>query len=162
VRVASTPERQASGDPSTASYRRLRPGAGAIALTTDEYDAPICAAWNAGIWRELPRVPRYADLTPWLISFAIAAFLLEVFHRRTGLLGLRRKKIAAPEAEADAKTERAARKKWRRVRGEGTATAEPDAERRGYRRRTAGRPGVRDAAGAQKGGRTHGPAEIMT
>jgi hypothetical protein len=44
----------------------------------------------AGIWRELPKVPRLVALGPWLLLVAVVLLLLEVLERRTGLLAGRR------------------------------------------------------------------------
>lgn len=39
-----------------------------------------------GIWKDIPRVPRYYELTQWLIYAALALLVVEIFQRRTGLL----------------------------------------------------------------------------
>ncbi|MDX9981277.1 MAG: vWA domain-containing protein, partial [Lentisphaeria bacterium] len=40
----------------------------------------------AEVWTQLPRHPRDLPLAPWLYSLALLAFLLGIFHRRTGML----------------------------------------------------------------------------
>ncbi len=37
-----------------------------------------------GIWREIPKVPRLFDLSPWLLYMSIFLLVLEIFQRRTG------------------------------------------------------------------------------
>ena len=44
----------------------------------------------AGIWKELPKLPRLIDLTPLLLGMAIMLLLLEVLERRTGMVSRRR------------------------------------------------------------------------
>jgi hypothetical protein len=38
------------------------------------------------IWQDIPKVPRYFDLTPYLLYAASLLFLAEIFERRTGLM----------------------------------------------------------------------------
>ena len=38
------------------------------------------------IWDDLPKVPQYLSLTPWLLLIAIGLLLLEILERRTGIL----------------------------------------------------------------------------
>jgi hypothetical protein len=38
------------------------------------------------LWQDIPRVPRYFDLTPYLLYAASLLFLAEIFERRTGLM----------------------------------------------------------------------------
>ncbi len=40
------------------------------------------------IWKEIPRTPRFVSLAPWLLFAAMGLLLLDVLHRRTGLLTL--------------------------------------------------------------------------
>jgi hypothetical protein len=50
------------------------------------------------VWRELPRLPRWVELAPWLLGLSVAFFLLEVLERRSGLLAARRRKpLPAPD-----------------------------------------------------------------
>ncbi|GDY22503.1 VWA domain-containing protein [Verrucomicrobiota bacterium] len=58
----------------------------------------------AALWQALPAQPQFIELTPWVIVFAIAAFLLEILERRTGWMGLarRRRTVAATAAGAKA------------------------------------------------------------
>jgi len=44
----------------------------------------------ASIWNDLPRTPQAIPLAPWLLLAAMLLLLLEVLHRRTGLLAFRR------------------------------------------------------------------------
>lgn len=48
-----------------------------------------------GIWKEIPKVPRYFDLSTWLIYVAMACLLLEIFQRRTGWLSSWVKRLSA-------------------------------------------------------------------
>ena len=43
-----------------------------------------------GIWNDLPRVSRTAEIAPWLLIAAVVVFLLEVLERRMGILSARR------------------------------------------------------------------------
>jgi len=54
----------------------------------------------AAIWNALPKHPRPAELAPWLIVAAIVLFLLEVLHRRTGVLGRGRRTAHGLESPA--------------------------------------------------------------
>ena len=45
-----------------------------------------------GIWKSLPSKPQFVDLAVWLVIFALLVYLLEIFERRTGWLGARRKR----------------------------------------------------------------------
>ena len=38
------------------------------------------------IWQDIPKTPRYFDLTPWLLYAACVLFLFEIFERRTGIM----------------------------------------------------------------------------
>jgi len=69
----------------------------------------------AGIWGDLPVKSRYVETAPLLVALAIALFLLEILQRRTGLLGLRRRRatVAAQTEEEQAQQQRA-RRAWRR------------------------------------------------
>jgi hypothetical protein len=40
----------------------------------------------AGIWKDLPRRPRFFPLAPWLLSAAVAILLVEILERRTGIV----------------------------------------------------------------------------
>ncbi len=40
-----------------------------------------------GMWQDIPKVPRYFDLSSWLIYGAIFCLVAEIFQRRTGWLG---------------------------------------------------------------------------
>ncbi|MDR2705647.1 MAG: VWA domain-containing protein [Planctomycetaceae bacterium] len=39
-----------------------------------------------GMWNDIPKVPRYFDLSVWLIYVAILCLVAEIFQRRTGLI----------------------------------------------------------------------------
>ena len=43
----------------------------------------------AGIWNDLPKMPRMISLAPWLLLAAMLLLLVEVLQRRTGLLSFR-------------------------------------------------------------------------
>jgi hypothetical protein len=43
-----------------------------------------------GIWKDLPRVSRTAEIAPWLLIAAVVVFLVEVIERRMGILSGRR------------------------------------------------------------------------
>jgi hypothetical protein len=45
-----------------------------------------------GIWKSLPSKPQFVDLAVWLVIFALLIYLLEIFERRTGWLGARRRR----------------------------------------------------------------------
>ncbi|MBI1373211.1 MAG: VWA domain-containing protein [Phycisphaera sp.] len=40
----------------------------------------------ASVWADLPNLPRFIDLSPWLLLAAVVMFLVEVLERRTGVL----------------------------------------------------------------------------
>ena len=40
-------------------------------------------------WKDLPRLPRMLDMTPWLLAIALILLVAEVLERRTGLLSSR-------------------------------------------------------------------------
>jgi Mg-chelatase subunit ChlD len=40
----------------------------------------------SGIWKDLPKLPRYIPIAPWLLLAAIVVFLLEILERRTGMI----------------------------------------------------------------------------
>jgi Mg-chelatase subunit ChlD len=40
-----------------------------------------------GMWNDIPKTPRYFDLSSWLIYAAVIFLVAEIFQRRTGLLG---------------------------------------------------------------------------
>ena len=44
----------------------------------------------ASVWKDLPRLPRMLDMTPWLLAMSLILLLAEVLERRTGLLSSRR------------------------------------------------------------------------
>lgn len=46
----------------------------------------------AGIWDDLPEKPRYTEIGHWLTLSAIIIFLLEILHRRTGMLAVNLRK----------------------------------------------------------------------
>jgi hypothetical protein len=57
-----------------------------------------------GIWKSLPSKPQFVDLAVWLVIFALLVYLAEIFERRTGWLGARRRRgdeslTEAPESE---------------------------------------------------------------
>jgi len=43
----------------------------------------------SGVWKDLPRLPRLIDLSPWLLMLATALLLVEVLERHTGLISAR-------------------------------------------------------------------------
>lgn len=43
----------------------------------------------ASVWKDVPRLPRMLDMTPWLLAMALILLLAEVLERRTGMLSLR-------------------------------------------------------------------------
>src|SRR5262245_41412920 len=43
----------------------------------------------SGVWKDLPRLPRLVDLSPWLLMLATALLLVEVLERHTGLISAR-------------------------------------------------------------------------
>lgn len=47
------------------------------------------------IWRDIPKSPRFFDLSPWLIYFAICGIIVEIFQRRTGWITSWAKRILA-------------------------------------------------------------------
>lgn len=55
------------------------------------------------IWRDLPKRARLVSMQPWLLIFAVIVLLIEVFERRTGLIGaIRWKPLSAGLAWAGA------------------------------------------------------------
>jgi hypothetical protein len=40
----------------------------------------------SGVWKDLPRLPRLIDLSPWLLMLATMLLLIEVLERHTGLI----------------------------------------------------------------------------
>jgi uncharacterized membrane protein len=46
-----------------------------------------------GIWKELPRRPRYISIAPWLLLAAVLLLVLEVLERRTGVLSRQKDNI---------------------------------------------------------------------
>ncbi|MDR0610316.1 MAG: VWA domain-containing protein [Planctomycetaceae bacterium] len=42
----------------------------------------------SGMWKDIPKVPRYFDLSTWLIYVAILCLVAEIFQRRTGLMSV--------------------------------------------------------------------------
>jgi hypothetical protein len=43
----------------------------------------------SGVWKDLSRLPRLVDLSPWLLMLATALLLVEVLERHTGLISAR-------------------------------------------------------------------------
>src|SRR5262245_7222539 len=43
----------------------------------------------SGVWKDLPRLPRLIELSPWLLMLAILFLLIEVLERHTGLITAR-------------------------------------------------------------------------
>jgi Mg-chelatase subunit ChlD len=43
----------------------------------------------SGVWKDLPRLPRLIELTPWLLMLATVLLLIEVLERHTGLVSAR-------------------------------------------------------------------------
>ncbi|HKQ90310.1 MAG TPA: VWA domain-containing protein [Blastocatellia bacterium] len=43
----------------------------------------------SGVWKDLPRLPRLIDLSPWLLTLATVLLLVEVLERHTGLISAR-------------------------------------------------------------------------
>ncbi len=43
----------------------------------------------ASVWKDLPRLRRMLDMTPWLLAMALLLLLAEVLERRSGMLSLR-------------------------------------------------------------------------
>src|SRR5262249_31329987 len=43
----------------------------------------------SGVWKDLPRLPRLVELTPWLLMLATLLLLVEVLERHTGLISTR-------------------------------------------------------------------------
>jgi hypothetical protein len=43
----------------------------------------------SGVWKDLPRLPRLAKLSPWLLMLATLLLLIEVLERHTGLISAR-------------------------------------------------------------------------
>ncbi|PYP88586.1 MAG: hypothetical protein DMF61_05210 [Blastocatellia bacterium AA13] len=73
--------------PYSAEFRPAEADSGLIALSkiaraTSGRDR----ASLGGIWKDLPRRPRFFELTPWLLGLALVSLLLEVLERRTGLV----------------------------------------------------------------------------
>jgi len=66
----------------------------------------------AEIWKDLPEKQRYREIAHWLILCALAIFLLEIFHRRTGILSLRLpKRIHTAEKGIERSAEKSMKKK---------------------------------------------------
>jgi len=53
-----------------------------------------------GVWRDLPRRPRWFSIAPCLLLAAALVFLLEIFERRTGMLSLGRTPAASAVGSA--------------------------------------------------------------
>jgi Mg-chelatase subunit ChlD len=74
--------------PYSPEYQPQKPGQGAAALEQLAKSTGGCERLNlTDIWRDVPRKPQNWPLAPHLLLLAAAIFLLEVFDRRTGLLG---------------------------------------------------------------------------
>jgi len=43
----------------------------------------------SGVWKDLSRLPRLVDLSPWLLMLATVLLLVEVLERHTGLISAR-------------------------------------------------------------------------
>ncbi len=54
----------------------------------------------AGIWKDIPKVPRYHDLSLWFILLAAGLFVSEIFERRTGWLSSWLKRFKLPKRQA--------------------------------------------------------------
>jgi len=95
----------------------------------------------AGIWRDLPKIPRTADVGRWLLIAAAVLFLLEVLERRTGVLSVRRRPLRREVAVKDRKAKEISS---RRIRA---APAQPPLAEAEVRKQAA--PGV-DGAPAEE------------
>jgi uncharacterized membrane protein len=84
----------------------------------------------AEVWKDLPRRPRWVELSPWFLLAAAALLLLEVLERRTGVLSVLRGRARTPrvsaEREAGAEAKRRPSRARRRVLSP-AAAAEPAA-----------------------------------
>jgi Mg-chelatase subunit ChlD len=68
----------------------FRPGEGGAGLATMERLARATGGQErvelAGLWQEMPKVPRLVEMGPWLLLAAVLLLLVEIFERRTGLV----------------------------------------------------------------------------
>ncbi len=81
--------------PYSPEFRPAGPGKGRDAL---KY---LASATNGverielpGMWKDIPKVPRYFDISPWLLYVAICLLVAEIFQRRTGWLSAWAKRLA--------------------------------------------------------------------
>jgi len=73
--------------PYSPEYRPVRPDRGRQTLQSIAQLTGGKERINlAGVWDDLPKMPRNIELAPWLFLAAAAVFLLEVLQRRTGVL----------------------------------------------------------------------------
>ena len=83
----------------------------------------------SGIWDDLPVKMQMVPLTPWLIALAMAAFLLEIFQRRTGLLStVKWDIIVAKKAGGIFKKFRPKRTRSRKIKQAKSELSEPSAD----------------------------------
>ncbi len=83
----------------------------------------------AGVWNDLPQMPRLTPLAPYLLLAAAALLLLEVLQRRTGMLSLRAGPIAAAARAVLTPARKLAalpRRRRRAARAKGEAIAAPE------------------------------------
>jgi len=66
----------------------------------------------AGVWKTLPKRPRFIEFAHWLALAALLVFLAEILERRTGIIGGRKKQTAAANANASPASE-GKTKRWR-------------------------------------------------
>ena len=84
--------------PYSPEFRPVGPGKGTEALKhLASATGGVERIELSGMWREIPKVPRFFDISPWLLYVAIMILVAEIFQRRTGWLSswakrLRRKK----------------------------------------------------------------------
>lgn len=78
----------------------------------------------AGIWSSLPKRPQLFDLTPWLASLAILAFLAEILQRRTGIFSALHR--SPQSGESSAQKPHRNRKRKRRPQSPATARHPPE------------------------------------
>ncbi len=72
----------------------------------------------AGIWKDLPKLPRLIPIGPWLMLAAIVVLLLEVLERRTGLVSRQGARLQEVVHESTERSRRWLRRRQRPVSAE--------------------------------------------
>ena len=114
--------------PYSPEFRPVEPGKGRELLTQlADSTGGMERVEIPGIWNDIPRVPRYHDLSLWFIVLAILLLLTEIFDRRTGWVSawlkyfqLRRRQLvtvaasSGPTTTAEPKKETGKQLSWLR------------------------------------------------